>query len=176
MSEDEKLHEDAEELRGRTFAEITHPDDVDTDIRLARRLFAGELPGYSVDKRYVSKDGGIVWVELTVSVIRDERGRPLRAMGLVQDITERRLLHLRLRYEATLRCLTVACIPTRLASVLGDQEGRGERRTFRFDPVVVIYDDPKTPGVILGVYASLPPAEKRDALATLASRAAGAGS
>jgi PAS domain S-box-containing protein len=80
----------AEELRGRTFAEITHPDDVDTDIRLARRLFAGELPGYSVDKRYVCKDGGIVWVELTASVIRDEDGRPLRAMGLVQDITERR--------------------------------------------------------------------------------------
>ena len=79
-----------EELRGRTFADITHPDDVDTDIRLARRLFAGELPGYSVDKRYVCKDGGIVWVELTVSVIRDEGGRPLRAIGLVQDITARR--------------------------------------------------------------------------------------
>jgi PAS domain S-box-containing protein len=80
----------AEELRGRTFADITHPDDVDTDIRLARRLFAGELPGYSVDKRYVCKDGDIVWVELTVSVIRDDRGRPLRAIGLVQDITARR--------------------------------------------------------------------------------------
>jgi PAS domain S-box-containing protein len=80
----------AEELRGRTFADITHPDDVDTDLRLARRLFAGELPGYSVDKRYVCKDGGIVWVQLTVSVIRDDRGRPLRGMGLVQDITERR--------------------------------------------------------------------------------------
>ncbi len=50
----------------------------------------------------------------------------------------------RLRYEATLRCLTVACIPTRIGSVLGDQEGRGERRTFRFDPVRVIYDDPRT--------------------------------
>ncbi len=80
----------AEELRGKTFAEITHPDDVDTDIRLARRLFAGEVPGYSVDKRYVCKDGGTVWVELTVSAIRDEQGRPLQAMGLVQDITERR--------------------------------------------------------------------------------------
>ena len=50
----------------------------------------------------------------------------------------------RLSYEAKLRCLTVACVPTRLGSVLGDQEGRGERRTFRFDPVRVIYDDPKT--------------------------------
>ncbi|MGH2741925.1 MAG: PAS domain-containing sensor histidine kinase, partial [Thermoleophilaceae bacterium] len=81
---------DADELRGRTFADITHPDDVDTDLRLARRLFAGELPGYSIDKRYVRKDGGVVWVELTVSLIRDEHGRPLRGMGLVQDITERR--------------------------------------------------------------------------------------
>jgi hypothetical protein len=50
----------------------------------------------------------------------------------------------RLRYEARLRCLTVACVPTRLGSVLGDQEGRGERRTFRFDPAQVIYDDPAT--------------------------------
>ena len=80
----------AEELRNRTFADITHPDDVDTDLRLARRLFAGEVPGYSLDKRYVCKNGEIVWIALTVSVIRDERGRPLRGMGLVQDITERR--------------------------------------------------------------------------------------
>jgi PAS domain S-box-containing protein len=80
----------AEELRGRSFAEITHPDDVDTDMSLARKLFAGEVPGYSIDKRYVRPDGEVVWVELTVSVIRDERGRPLKGIGLVQDITERR--------------------------------------------------------------------------------------
>ncbi len=50
----------------------------------------------------------------------------------------------RLRFEATLRCLTVQCVPARLGSVLGDQEGRGERRTFRFDHVRVLYDDPAT--------------------------------
>jgi hypothetical protein len=49
----------------------------------------------------------------------------------------------RLRFEATLRCLTVQCVPTRLGSVLGDQEGRGERRTFRFDLGEVLYDDPE---------------------------------
>ena len=81
---------DADELRGRTFADITYPDDIDSDMRLARKLFAGEVPGYSIDKRYVRKDGSVVWVELTVTVIRDEQGRPLRGMGLVQDITERR--------------------------------------------------------------------------------------
>lgn len=49
-----------------------------------------------------------------------------------------------LRYEATLRCLTVACVPQRLGSILGGQEGRGERRTFRFGPARVLYDDPMT--------------------------------
>ena len=50
----------------------------------------------------------------------------------------------RLRYELTLRCLTIRCVPSRLQSVLGAQEGRGERRTFRFKPARVVYDDPKT--------------------------------
>lgn len=49
----------------------------------------------------------------------------------------------RLRYDHTLRCLTADCIPVRLESILGEQEeGRGERRTFRFPPAQVRYDDP----------------------------------
>ncbi len=44
----------------------------------------------------------------------------------------------------TLRCITIACVPSRLSSVLGDQEGRGERRTYRFKPARVFYDDPET--------------------------------
>ena len=50
----------------------------------------------------------------------------------------------RVRFEMTLRCLTIRCVPSRIASVLGDQEGRGERRTFRFDPARVVYEDPKS--------------------------------
>jgi hypothetical protein len=49
----------------------------------------------------------------------------------------------RVRFEMTLRCLTIACVPSRIASVLGEQEGRGERRTFRFPPARVVYDDPE---------------------------------
>lgn len=78
-----------EELATRTFADITHPDDVDTDVTLARRFFAGDVPGYTIDKRYVRKDGEVVWVELTVSAIRDDDGRPIAGMGIVQDVTER---------------------------------------------------------------------------------------
>ena len=50
----------------------------------------------------------------------------------------------RLRWETTLRCITIACVPSRLQSVLGGQEGRGERRTYRFKPARVDYEDPKT--------------------------------
>ena len=78
------------ELAGLTFADITHPDDVDADLRLARRVFAGELRSYSIDKRYVRKNGEIVWVALTVSVIRDAAGSPIKGLGMVQDISERR--------------------------------------------------------------------------------------
>ncbi|MEX2024503.1 MAG: PAS domain S-box protein [Thermoleophilaceae bacterium] len=79
-----------EELTGLTLADITHPDDVDVSLRLAQRTFAGELPSFSVDKRYVRKGGDVVWAEVTVSAIRDEDGRPLKGLGVMRDITERR--------------------------------------------------------------------------------------
>lgn len=50
----------------------------------------------------------------------------------------------RLRWEATLRCITIACVPSRLQSVLGSQEGRGERRTYRFKPARILLDNPDT--------------------------------
>jgi hypothetical protein len=50
----------------------------------------------------------------------------------------------RLTYRMQLRCLTIQCVPSRLGSVLGGQEGRGERRTFRFKPARLLYDDPRT--------------------------------
>ena len=80
----------ARELAELTFADITHPDDVDTSLRLAGKVFGGELRSFSVDKRYLRKSGEVVWVELTVSAIRDERGRPLKGIGIAEDVTARR--------------------------------------------------------------------------------------
>ena len=80
----------AQELAELTFADITHPDDVDADLRLARRVFAGEVKSYSIDKRYIRKDGQVIWIALSVSVIRDQAGRPIKGLGIVQDISERR--------------------------------------------------------------------------------------
>lgn len=81
----------AEELRGLTFNDISHPDDRDVGLRLAKGVLAGEIPGSKIDKRYLRKDGELVWVEVTVSSIRGEDGRPLKVLGVIQDITERRL-------------------------------------------------------------------------------------
>ncbi len=81
----------AEELGGLTFNDISHPDDRDVGLRLVRGTFTGEIPGFKLDKRYLKKDGEVVWVEVSVSSIRDEEGRPIKTLGVMQDITERRL-------------------------------------------------------------------------------------
>src|SRR5262249_2445991 len=80
----------AEELLGRTFADITHPDDRERDLALFRQLVSGEIDEESIDKRYVRKDGSVVWVHLRATMIRDAAGRPLRSAAVIQDISERR--------------------------------------------------------------------------------------
>ena len=57
-----------EELSGLTFNDISHPDDRDVGLRLAQTTFTGEIPGFKLDKRYLRKDGEVVWVEVSVSV------------------------------------------------------------------------------------------------------------
>jgi PAS domain S-box-containing protein len=77
------------ELLGRTVYDITYPDDLDRDRELCRRLDAGES-AFDVEKRYVRKDGKAVWARTTVNVIRDELGRPLRHIAVIQDINSRK--------------------------------------------------------------------------------------
>ena len=89
----------AEDLRGLSFNDITHPDDRDVGLRLAKGTLAGEIPGSKIDKRYLRNDGELVWVEVTVTSIRDEDGRPLKILAVIQDITERRLALVRAHDE-----------------------------------------------------------------------------
>ncbi|EKO37702.1 MAG: PAS domain S-box [Solidesulfovibrio magneticus str. Maddingley MBC34] len=79
----------ASELQGKSMLAVTHPDDVAETVRYAERLMAGEFDRYEIDKRYVRLDGEIVWVHLSVRLIRDVAGRPLYLMPMVQDVTER---------------------------------------------------------------------------------------
>jgi PAS domain S-box-containing protein len=71
-----------------TFVDITHPDDVRGDEALAEQLFKGEIPFYRLQKRYVKKNGEIIWINLTASMIHGPDGEPLHGLAMVEDITE----------------------------------------------------------------------------------------
>ena len=80
----------ADELLARHWTEITHPDDVEPDLSLSRRMAAGELDGYTLEKRYLHKDGHLVWGRMTLTLVRDALGRPDFEIGVIQDITEQK--------------------------------------------------------------------------------------
>lgn len=88
----EMLGYSEDELRARRFADMTHPDDVGTDLEQLQRLVSGEIGSYHRIKRYVRKDGRIVWVSLAVSAVHDSLGRPVYFIGQMEDITLRRAM------------------------------------------------------------------------------------
>ncbi|MHB9026617.1 MAG: GGDEF domain-containing protein [Armatimonadota bacterium] len=79
-----------EEIIGRKNIEFTHPDDRAADWRLFKELMSGKRERYQVEKRYLHKNGDVIWGRMTVSLIRDDDGVPHLALGLVEDITERK--------------------------------------------------------------------------------------
>jgi len=75
------------ELLERTFAEITHPDDVGVSLAAARDLLAGRSARFDLEKRYVAKGGSVVWVRLSTSLVRDVGGEPVYFVTVLQDIS-----------------------------------------------------------------------------------------
>lgn len=93
-------------MRGRKVSEWVHPEDTPHVWKLYGELVRGERESYRVEKPYYRTDGTVLWTNLTVSLLRDADGRPQYQLALMEDTTERRLLNLRLRYEATHDALT----------------------------------------------------------------------
>ncbi|HXH62878.1 MAG TPA: PAS domain S-box protein, partial [Gemmatimonadales bacterium] len=81
------------DLRGMTFASFTHIDDVALDLAHFEELRRGERDEYHIDKRFIRKDGGIVWVRLSVSALRDAAGHATCVIGMAEDLTEERQAH-----------------------------------------------------------------------------------
>ena len=79
-----------EELRRMTSDELTHPDDRERSGVMSQCLHRGEIDSYSMEKRYLHRDGHIVWVQVTASLARDASGAPEYAAWLIQDIGERK--------------------------------------------------------------------------------------
>jgi len=78
------------ELQQKTFQDITHPDDLAADLAQRKRLLAREFRYYAIEKRYIHKDGHVLWVFMTVSLVRNAQGVPLYFVAQIEDITERK--------------------------------------------------------------------------------------
>ena len=85
-----------EELKTRTFQDLTHPDDLATNLSVLNKTLVGEAESYCIEKRYVRKDGGIVWASLTVGCVRKTDGGVDYFVSVVQDITDRKRAEARL--------------------------------------------------------------------------------
>lgn len=81
-----------EELLTKTFEDVTHPEDLEPDLAQKRRLLAGEIEDYSLEKRYCRKDGSMVWAHLNVSLVRRLDGSPDYFISVHEDISARRQL------------------------------------------------------------------------------------
>jgi PAS domain S-box-containing protein len=86
-----------EELKALTFQDITYPDDLAPDLANVRKLLAGEIESYEMEKRFFHKDGRAIWTLLSVALFRNERGTPVHFISHIQDISKRKedeeLLH-----------------------------------------------------------------------------------
>jgi diguanylate cyclase (GGDEF)-like protein/PAS domain S-box-containing protein len=90
----------AEELYSMSFKDITYDEDLERDLSLSSAMFRGETDGFEMEKRYVRKDGKIVWIYLTSRMLVNAEGRTDQALSMVEDITERHELSRQLQYLA----------------------------------------------------------------------------
>lgn len=77
-----------EELKSLRWTDITHPDDLERDIQQTENVFKSEIPFFTQEKRFLKKNGEIIWVILTPTIIKNDNGEILHAIGIMQDITQ----------------------------------------------------------------------------------------
>jgi PAS domain S-box-containing protein len=85
------------ELQALTYIDITHPDDLAVELPYCQQLLAGEISDYSLEKRYIRKDGSAIWINLTTSLVREPSGEIKYATALIEDISDRKRIEEALR-------------------------------------------------------------------------------
>lgn len=101
-----------DELKALTFQEITHPDDLADDLKNVKKLLDGEINSFQMEKRYIRKNGQIVWTQLTGSLLRDGEGKPLHFIAQVENITNRKAAAEQLKlsaevFEGSSECIVI---------------------------------------------------------------------
>jgi diguanylate cyclase (GGDEF)-like protein/PAS domain S-box-containing protein len=127
-----------EELLALDFQTITHADDLDIDLGRVGDLLAGTIESYHLEKRYLHKDGHVVWILLTVSLVTSEEGRPLFFVSQVQDISEPKRMRAELERLATTDALTGLANRRHLTELAERELRRRDRHAL--DLAVVVID------------------------------------
>lgn len=78
------------ELKHKGFQDITHPDDLDTDIAFVNQMLEQKIDKYTIKKRYFHKDGSIIWAQLTVRLVLTEDGKPEYFISVIEDLSDNR--------------------------------------------------------------------------------------
>jgi PAS domain S-box-containing protein len=115
-----------DELLTMTFFQVTHPDDRARNSEGVARLVRGEIREYVTEKRYLRKDGEIVWAQLAVALVRDRDGRPLHSVAITQDITDRKRVEEALAREVRAKSDFLADVSHELRTPLTVIRGNAE--------------------------------------------------
>ena len=129
-----------EELLEKTFQDITHPDDLERDLERVQALLRGDLAQYQIDKRYLHQNGNIVWVTLTVALVRQADGTPDYFVSVLEDIAERKRAELALTESETRMRLAVE------VARVGIFDWDIQQQTIVWSPELeAMYDSPRAP-------------------------------
>ena len=90
----EMLGYEMKDFLNKTFQDITYPDDLDLDLSQMNMLLEGKIPAYSMEKRYYRIDKQVIWVLLSVTLVRDQQNVPLYFVSQIKDINERKNMEL----------------------------------------------------------------------------------
>ena len=128
----------AEDLIGKRFADITHPEDLPRDMNALDELLDGRRDSFQTEKRYIHADGSVIWISLSTTIVRDSLGEPLYLLSQMQDISERKQTEAQLAHRASHDDLTGlpnrGVLEDRMVLALNRQ--RRERK-----PMAVLYLD-----------------------------------
>ncbi len=111
-----------EEFKKLTIIEITHPDDIQNDKKMIQDLLSGKSSNYHIEKRYINKNGSIIWVNIAVVLLKNEFGKALYFLKIIRDITELKLLMYQLENEETKLKNIIEFIPTPV--IIYDEDGQ----------------------------------------------------